>query len=104
MPKEGPDQPKDKVIRTAESVFLSLRKSLITSAALSVTVNMTYPPSDDGYFSIDILCNLAIFDELSITFFLNRRNALSFPAFEPRNLFPLTLNIDPAYYPQYSNR
>jgi hypothetical protein len=83
MPKEGPDQPKDKVIRTAEAAFLSLRKSLITSAALSVTVNITYPPSGDGYFSIDILCNLAIFDELSITFFLNRRNALSFPAFEP---------------------
>jgi hypothetical protein len=99
MPKEGPDQPIDKVIRTAEPVFLSLRKSLITSAALSVTVNITYPPSTNGYFSINILCNLVIFNELSIIFFPNRSNALSFPAFEPGNLFPLTLNIDLAYYP-----
>jgi hypothetical protein len=50
MPREGPDQPKDKVIRTAESIFLSLRKSLIASAALSVTVNTTYTPSGDGIF------------------------------------------------------
>ncbi len=40
MPKEGPDQPIDIVIRIAEFTFLSLRKSLITSEALSVTVNI----------------------------------------------------------------
>ena len=40
MPKVGPDQPIDIVIRTAAASFLSLRKSLITSEALSVTVNI----------------------------------------------------------------
>jgi hypothetical protein len=70
MPKEGPDHPIDKVMRMAEAVFLSLRKSFITSAALSVTVIIKFPPSCDRYSYINISSNLAIFDELSIIFFL----------------------------------
>jgi hypothetical protein len=49
MPKEGPDQPMDMVIRMAASTFLSLRKSLMTSEALSVTVSIYYPPYGDVY-------------------------------------------------------
>jgi hypothetical protein len=55
-------------MRMAEAAFLSLRKSFITSAALSVTVIIKFPPSFDGYITINLLFNLAIFDELSITF------------------------------------
>jgi hypothetical protein len=44
MPKLGPDQPIDIVIRIAEFSFLSLRKSFSTSDALSVTVNIKLSP------------------------------------------------------------
>lgn len=40
MPNEGPDQPIDMVMRMAEFSLLSLRKFLITSDALSVTVSI----------------------------------------------------------------
>jgi hypothetical protein len=56
------------VIRIAEFAFLSLRKSLITSDALSVTVNIYYPLSLMD-FSIDVGNNLSIINVLSITFF-----------------------------------
>jgi hypothetical protein len=56
------------VIRIAEFAFLSLRKSLITSDALSVTVNINYPLSLMD-FSIDVGNNLSIINVLSIIFF-----------------------------------
>jgi len=56
------------VIRIAEFAFLSLRKSLITSDALSVTVNINYPLSLMD-FSIDVATNLSIINVLSIIFF-----------------------------------
>lgn len=69
MPKEGPPQPIDIVIRIAEFSFLSLRKSLITSDALSVTVNINLSPFFDGLFTIIIFYNLSIIKALSIIFF-----------------------------------
>ena len=73
MPKEGPDHPIDRVMRMAEAAFLSLRKFFIASAALSVTVIIKFPPSFDGYITINLLFNLAIFDGLSIIFLRKRR-------------------------------
>jgi hypothetical protein len=78
MPKAGPDHPIDKVIRIAEVVFLSLRKSFITSAALSVTVIIKFPPSPSGYSNSNLCSNLAIFVELSIVFLRNGWNESSF--------------------------
>ena len=78
MPKEGPDHPIDKVIRMAEAAFLSLRKSFITSSALSVTVIIKFPPSRDVYSAINIMSKLAIFDELSIIFLRKSRIKPSF--------------------------
>ena len=55
IPKEGPDQPIDIVILIAEFSSLSLRKSLITSDALSVTVNIKLSPFSDGFFTINLV-------------------------------------------------
>ena len=71
IPKAGPDQPIDNVILTAESTFFSLIKSLITSNAFSVTVNIKYPPFIDEPFSIHLLLKIAILDDMSINFWKN---------------------------------
>jgi hypothetical protein len=68
MPKAGPDQPIDNVIRTAESAFFSLIKSLITSNAFSVTVNIKYPPFIDEHFFVHLWLKIAILDNMSIKF------------------------------------
>ena len=68
MPKAGPDQPIDNVIRTAEATFFSLIKSLITSNAFSVTVNIKYPPFIDEHFSVHLWLKIVILDNMSINF------------------------------------
>ena len=68
MPREGPDQPMDMVMRMAASALLSFRKSLMTSEALSVTVSIEYPPYGNAFCGIQHATNLFINRLLSITF------------------------------------
>jgi len=67
MPKAGPDQPIDIVIRTAEPGFFSLTKFWITSNAFSETVNIQNPPFL-RMFSIHLWVKIAIINNMSIKF------------------------------------
>jgi len=68
MPNAGPDQPMDKVILMAIDASLSLRKSLITSDALSVTVSINFLLITQRKYCFKILFKLAILNQLSIAF------------------------------------
>jgi len=68
MPNAGPDQPMDKVILMAIDASLSLRKSLITSAALSVTVSINFLLITQREYCFKIFFKLSILSQLSIAF------------------------------------
>jgi hypothetical protein len=75
MPNAGPDQPMDKVILMAIDASLSLRKSLITSDALSVTVSINFLLITQRKYCFKILFKLSILSQLSIVFLPEIGNA-----------------------------
>ncbi len=75
MPNAGPDQPMDKVILMAIDASLSLRKSLITSAALSVTEIINFLLVTQCEYCFKILYKLAMLKHLSIAFLSETGNA-----------------------------